>query len=169
MELHAIFQSLGDAHFRDLLEQISIGRLKTYQLFEPLKVRTHLHKLNADTLRKAAPRIWERLQGGDDALASELAQSVLVSKMDFVIEVLDFLAIPHHDGFFDKDTPLAEHLVPGWQQRVFDAFQTKRPYALVVFYINHLAKEATDGAFSLFIPLPSVDGDVVSRPSPVSA
>lgn len=152
MELHAIFQGLGDARFRELLAQISMGRLKTYQLFEPLKVRTHLHKLNAESLKKAAPRLWERVAGGDEALASELAQSVLVSKMDVVIEVLDHLGIPHRDGFFEKDTPLAEHLTDEWQQRVYEAFHTKQSPAFVVFYVNHLAKEAHEGEMTLFLP-----------------
>lgn len=150
MELHAIFHGLGEARFRELLAQISMGRLKTYQLFEPLKVRTHLHKLNAESLKKASPRLWERLSAGDELLASELAQSILVSKMDMVIEVLDFLGIPHRDGFFEKDTPLASHLAEGWQQRVYDAFHATHSPALVVFYINHLAKEATEGEAELF-------------------
>jgi hypothetical protein len=150
MELHAIFQSLGQERFRDLLSQISMGRLKAYQLFEPLKVRTHLGKLNAEALKKAAPRLWDRLVTGDEALAAELAQSILVSKMDVVIEVLEFLGVPHRDGFFEKDTPLADHLSEGWQQRVYDAFHTKHAPSLVVFYINHLAKEAAEGDMTLF-------------------
>lgn len=150
MELYEIFQGLGETRFRELLAQISMGRLKTYQLFEPLKVRTHLQKLNAESLRKAVPRLWERLGTGDEALASELAQSILVSKMDVVIEVLDFLGIPHRDGFFEKDTPLASHLSEGWQQRAYDAFHAKHSPALVIFYINHLAKEATEGEAALF-------------------
>ncbi len=152
MELHAIFQSLGEERFRDLLTQISMGRLKTYQLFEPLKVRTHLHKLNAESLKKAAPRLWERTAAGDEALAAELAQSILVSKMDVVIEVLDFLSIPHRDGFFEKETPLKDHLSDGWQQRVFDAFHTRHATSLLVFYINHLAKEASEDEMVLFVP-----------------
>ncbi len=152
MELHAIFQGLGDAQFRELLGQISMGRLKTYQLFEPLKVRTHLHKLNAESLKKASPRLWERLVAGEEALASELAQSILVSKMDVVIEVLDFLGVPHRDGFFEKETPLAEHLTDGWQQRVYDAFRDKHSPSLVAFYINHLDKEAREGEAALFVP-----------------
>ncbi|MCW5962939.1 MAG: hypothetical protein KIT83_02785 [Bryobacterales bacterium] len=150
MQLHAIFQGLGDARFRELLAQISMGRLKTYQLYEPLKVRTHLHKLNADSLKKAAPRLWDRVVAGDEALASEVAQSVLVSKMEVVIEVLDFLGIPHRDGFFEKETPLAEHLTEGWQRRVYEAFHTKHSPAFVVFYVNHLAKEAHEDEVTLF-------------------
>lgn len=152
MELHAIFQGLGDSRFRELLGQISMGRLKTYQLFEPLKVRTHMHKLNAESLKKAAPRLWQRIVDGDEDLAAELAQSILVSRMAMVIEVLDFLGVPHHDGFFEKDTPLAGHLSDGWQQKVFLQFQDKYAAAIIAFYINHLAKEVSDGEATLFVP-----------------
>lgn len=152
MELHEIFLGLGETRFRELLAQISMGRLKTYQLFEPLKVRLHLNKLNAETLRKIAPRLWRQVQENEGEIATELAQAILVSKLDVVIEVLDFLGVPHKDGFFEKDTPLAEHLTEGWQQRVYDEFHGKHSPSLVVFYINHLAKEATDGEAALFEP-----------------
>jgi hypothetical protein len=151
MELHEIFQGLGEERFRELLRQISIGKLKTYQLYEPLKVRGRFPKLNTEALRKSAPRLWQRLAEGDEDLASELAQSILVSRMDLIVAVLDFLGIPHHDGFFEKETPLADHLTDGWQQRVFEAFRETHAPALVVFYINHLTKEA-EQLDSLYLP-----------------
>ena len=152
MELHELFLGLGEERFRDLLRQISIGRLKTFQLYEGLKVRTHLPKLNSETLRKGAPRFWLRLAEGDETLASELAQSILVSKMDLVIAVLDFLGIEHRDGFFEKETPLAEHLRDNWQQRVLSEFSASYSPALVLFYINHLAREASEQDASLYLP-----------------
>lgn len=152
MLLHEIYQGLGEARFRDLLGQVSMGRLKTYQLYEPLKVRLHLNKLNAETLKKITPRLWERITGGDEEMATELAQAVLVTKLDVVMDVLDYLGVPHNEGFFDKDAKLMEHLPEGWEQKAYDAFHTKYSPALVLFYINHLAKEATDGAAALFLP-----------------
>lgn len=156
MELHDIFRELGEPHFRELLAQISMGRLKAYQLYEPFKVRLHLNKLNAEALRKIAPRLWQRVCDGDDEIATELAQAILVSKLDFVIEVLNFLGVPHNDGFFEKETPINDHLPEGWQQRAYEAFSDKYSPSLVTFYLNHLAKEATEGEAPLFSPQPTV-------------
>ena len=152
MQLVDIFQGLGEDAFRELLGQISLGRLKTYQLYEAVKVRMHLTKLNAETLRKATPRLWGRIAQGDEAFAAELSQAILVSKLDAVIEVLNFLGIPHNEGFFDKDTDLASFLPEGWQERVYEEFKGKYAAALLAFYLNHLAKESTDGAATLFLP-----------------
>jgi hypothetical protein len=152
MQLVDIYQGLGEATFRELLGQISFSRLKTYQLFEAVKVRMHLSKLNAEVLRKAAPRLWARIAEGEEDFAAELSQAILVSKLNVVVEVLDFLGIPHNEGFFEKDTDLASHLSEGWQSKVFEAFKDKHSPALVAFYLNHLAKEASDGTAELFLP-----------------
>ncbi|MDZ7639022.1 MAG: hypothetical protein U5J83_12375 [Bryobacterales bacterium] len=152
MQLADIFQGLGEATFRELLGQISFSRLKIYQLYEAVKVRTHLTKLNAETLRKASPRLWARIAEGQEDFAAELSQAILVSKLDVVIEVLDFLGIPHNEGFFEKDTDLAAHLSDGWQSKVYEEFKQKHSPALLAFYVNHLAKEASDGAAELFQP-----------------
>lgn len=152
MQLADIFQGLGEGAFRELLGQISLGRLKTYQLYEAVKVRMHLTKLNAETLRKAAPRLWERIAQGEEALAAELSQAILVSKLDVVIEVLNYLGIPHNEGFFEKDTDLPAFLPEGWQSKVYEEFKGKHSPALLAFYLNHLAKEATDGTAALFLP-----------------
>ena len=152
MQLADIFQGLGEGVFRELLGQISLGKLKTYRIYEAVKVRMHLTKLNSESLRKAAPRLWERIAQGEEALAAELSQAILVSKLDVVIEVLNFLGVPHHDGFFEKDTDLNSHLPEGWQNKAFDEFKGKYSPALLAFYLNHLAKEATDGEAALFLP-----------------
>jgi hypothetical protein len=156
MELHDIFRELGEAHFRELLAQVSMGRLKAYQLYEPFKVRLHLTKLNSETLRKVTPRLWSRVSEGDEEFATELSQAILVSKLDFVIEVLNFLGVPHNDGFFEKDMPIRDHLPENWQQKAYEAFGDKYSPSLVIFYLNHLAKEATEGQASLFLPQSTV-------------
>src|SRR5258708_4724091 len=103
MELRDIFLRLGEDTFAQLMRTVSLGRLRTYQLFDPFKTRMHLHKLNAETLRKATPRVWARLGEADAAdLAAELAQAILVSHMDMIKAVLDELGVPHDEGFFAK-------------------------------------------------------------------
>ena len=132
---------LGQETLSELLRSISIGRLKAYQLFEPLKVRLHLTRLNADTLRRSAPRLWPRLQQGDEQLAAELAQAILISHLDMIRAVLDFLGIPHEDGFFAKDLDPAPYLTEGWQQRVYERFRNQYPAKALLFYLNHLGCE----------------------------
>jgi len=75
-----------------------IGRLRTYQLYEGLKTRGHLAKLNTENLRKAAPRLWVRLAAHEEELAKELAQAVLVSNLELIRAVLDFLGIPNQSA-----------------------------------------------------------------------
>ena len=58
MRLSEIFQGLGEETFAQLLRAISIGKLKTFQLFDRLKTRMHLAKMNSESLRKAAPRFF---------------------------------------------------------------------------------------------------------------
>ncbi len=141
MQLSGIFLGLGEDNFLQLLRSVSIGRLKTFQLYERLKVRCHLPKLNSDSLRKAAPRLWKRLAEDDSDLATELSQAILVGHMDMIAAILDFLGIPHEDGFFAKDLEAAKYLTEGWEQRVYEKFQETYPSALLLFYINHLGWE----------------------------
>jgi hypothetical protein len=141
MQLCDIFLGLGEPAVADLLRGISLGKLKTFQLYERIKTRLHVAKLNAETLRKSGPRVWERLSAHDDEFATELAQAILVSHLDMIKAVLDFLAVPHEDGFFAKDMDGSKYLTPGWQQRVLDQFQGPFPRALLLFYINHLGWE----------------------------
>jgi hypothetical protein len=145
MELSEVYRALGKERFGDLIGEISMGSLRTYQLVETFKVRAHIGKLNRERLRKAAPQLWERLQQTDEDLARELAQGILVSNIAFVVEVLDFLEIPHDGaGFFDKDGPAAEKLTAGWQKRVWDEFRERYSEALILLYINHLDWELAE-------------------------
>lgn len=142
MQLSDIFLRLGEDTFGQLLRTVSLGKLRTYQLFDAFKTRLHLHKLNSETLRKAAPRVWARLDEPDSAdLATELAQAILVSHMDMIKAVLDELGVPHEDGFFAKDAEISKYLTEGWQQKAWGEFHAKFPPAALLFYINHLAWE----------------------------
>ena len=76
MQVSDIFRGLGEDAFRQLLRSISIGKLKTFQLYERFKTRSHLAKLNVETLQKAAPRLWTRLNDRNDDYATDLAQAM---------------------------------------------------------------------------------------------
>lgn len=141
MLLSEALRSLGEERFARLLRTVSLGKLKTFQLYERFKLRTHIEKLNTENLRKAAPRLWERLLTHDEEYATDISQAVLVSHLDLIMAVLNFLGIPNEDGFFVKDLDAKPYLTEGWQSRVYDEFQTKYPEALVLFYINHLVFE----------------------------
>ncbi len=153
MQLCDVFVTLGESVFQDLLKRVSISRLRTYQMYEQVKVRLHLNKLNSEALRKSAPRLWERLQSKDDDLAADLSQAILVSHLEMIIAALDFLGVPHQDGFFGKDADLSAHLTEGWQQRAYDELKDKYPASVVQFYLNHLGVE-TGNATALFTPAP---------------
>ncbi len=141
MQLAEVFHALGETDFGDLLKRISISRLRTFQLYESFKVRAHLRKLNSEILRKSAPRFWARLSEDEEEFARELAQAVLVSNIEMVQAILDFLGIPNRDGFFEKDLDATPYLSEGWQQKVWERFRDSYPRPLLVFYINHLAWE----------------------------
>ena len=142
MQLSDIFLRLGEETFLQLMQSISMGRLRTYQLYDRVKTRLHLHKLNSETLRKASPRIWARLaEHSDDEFASDLAQAILVCHLDMIKAVLDHLGIPHQDGFFAKDAEIAKYLKEGWQAEVWEKFRAAFSPAALLFYINHLAWE----------------------------
>ncbi|HEX5431719.1 MAG TPA: hypothetical protein VFW83_07120 [Bryobacteraceae bacterium] len=141
MQLCDIFLRLGEDNFQQLIRSISLGRLKTYKLFDRFKTRLYLTKLNSETLRRAAPRIWTRLGERDDDFATDLSQAILISNMDMVRAVLDHLGVPHEDGFFAKDAEVAKYLKEGWKQEVWDKFHAQFSAPAVLFYINHLAWE----------------------------
>ncbi len=141
MNLSQAYLALGEDAFGQMIRGISIGKLKTYQIYEGFKVRAHLTKLNTEGLRKAVPRFWTRLSEGDEEFAKDLAQAVLVSHLDFIIAVLDFLGVPHENGFFAKDMDPKPYFTEGWEDRVHEHFRTNFPDALVLFYINHLRWE----------------------------
>jgi len=152
MQISDIFLRLGQERFEELMRSISMGRLRTFQLFDALKTRVHLHKLNSETLRNAAPRLWARLgeQNSGD-LAGDLAQAILISHLDLIKAVLDELGVPHEEGFFAKDADVSGFLKEGWQQRVWEKFHGAFPPAALLFYINHLAWEVAK-AEEVFAP-----------------
>jgi len=151
MKLTQIFQALGEEGFRETLGSISIGKLKTYRLYDSMKARAHLPKLNVQGLRKVTPRFWARIGEDDQDLASDLAQAVLVSNLDMIIEVLDSLGIEHNDGFFDKDTDASKTLADDWRRTTFEKFRGKYSEPLLIFYLNRLAWEVAK-AEDLFTP-----------------
>lgn len=151
MQLSEVFLGLGQDNFQQLLRSISLGKLKTYQLYERLKIRFHVPKLNSESLRKAEPRFWKRLEENDAEFATELAQAILVSHLDLIVAVLDFLGIPHEEGFFAKDLDASKYLTEGWQARAYEHFQNTYAPALLLFYINHLSVELGK-AGQVFLP-----------------
>ena len=149
MQLSEIFVGLGQDNLAQLLRSISIGKLKTYQIYERLKLRLNAHKVNSELLRKGTPRLWTRLEQKDEELASDLSQSVLVSHLDMIQAVLNHLGIPHEEGFFAKDANVSTYLKEGWQTETYDKFRGTFPEAVLLFYINHLGWEVlkTDSLF----------------------
>jgi hypothetical protein len=141
MQVAEIFIGLGQDCFAQLLRTISIGKLKTYQLYDRVKTRFHLAKLNSENVRKAAPRLWARLGEHDEEFASDLSQAILVSHLDMIKAVLNHLGIPNEEGFFAKDIDGTKYLADGWQQKTYDQFKDQYPTAVLLFYINHLAWE----------------------------
>ena len=151
MQLCGVFQALGEDVFLELVRGISIGKLKTYQIYERFKLRTRLTKLNAESLRKAEPRLWARIQAGEEEFAADLSQVFLLSHLPMIIDVLDSVKIPHQDGFFDKELKPEEYLTEGWQARVFEQFGGKYQREILLFYINHLDWELNKGE-QVFLP-----------------
>jgi hypothetical protein len=138
MQLSEIFLGLGEETFAKLLRGVSIGKLKTYQLYDRMKARLHLPKLNSEHIRKAEPRLWARLGERDEDFATDLAQAILVSHLAMIKAVLDDLGIPNEDGFFAKDVDAAKYLTDAWQQKVYDRFKDLYPKEVLLFYIHHL-------------------------------
>lgn len=141
MQLSDVFLELGKDSFGQLIRGISIGKLKTYQLYDRFKTRTHVARLNAESLQKATGRLWERVVEKDDEFARDLAQAILVSHLDMIVAVLNFLGIPHEDGFFAKDMDAKPYLTEGWTDRVLDHFKGLYSEALLRFYAAHLTWE----------------------------
>jgi len=141
MQLCEIFIGLGEQTFTQLLRTVSIGKLKTFQIYDRMKARFHLAKLNSEHIRKAEPRFWARLSEKDEDFATDVAQAILVSHLDLIKAVLDELGIPNQDGFFQKDIDGSKYLTDGWQQKVFDKFKDVYPQPALVFYVNHLGWE----------------------------
>lgn len=153
MQLSDIFVGLGEENLKQLLRSISIGKIKTYQLYERVKVRLNAAKVNSELLRKATPRLWTRLTEHDEELATDLGQAILVSHLDLIQAILNHLGIPHEDGFFAKDADVSSYLKEGWREDVFNKFRGQFPEAVLLFYINHLAWEVLK-ADAVFLPQP---------------
>jgi hypothetical protein len=149
MQMCDVYLALGPEVFRQLVRGISIGKLKTYQVYERFKLRAHLVKLNSEALRKAEPRFWARIEAREEDFATDLSQVFLLSHLDMIVDVLNFLGIPNEQGFFDKDLQPNQYLTEGWQQRVFEQFAGKYKREILLFYINHLDWELnkTDQVF----------------------
>jgi len=142
MQLSGVFLELGEERLGQLLRAISIGKLRTFQLYDRFKTRTHLPKVNTELLRRSVPRFWQRLKAGDEEFATDLAQAVLVCHLDMITAVLNYLGIPNEEGFFAKEAKPQDHLTEGWQERVYAEFSGKYSPAVLLFYINHLGWEA---------------------------
>lgn len=143
--------NLPAGDFASLVHGISLGKLRTYQMYETLKTRSRLAKLNTESLRKAIPRFRTRLEEKDEDLARDLAQAMLLPHMEMILAVLEFLGIPNQNGFFAKDLDASQHLAPGWQKRVHDEFKGKFPEPALLLYVNHLAWEL-DKPAGCFLP-----------------
>ena len=123
MEISEVYKGLGQEAFGQLIRGISIGKLRTYQIYEGFKVRAHLQKVNTEALRKSVPRFWDRIAGGDEEFGRDLAQAILVSHLEMIGQALDFLGVPHENGFFAKDMDPKPYFTEGWEDRVFDKFR----------------------------------------------
>jgi hypothetical protein len=138
MQMCGVFTALGPEVFHELVRGISIGKLKTYQVYERFKLRARLVKLNSESLRKAEPKLWARIESGEEDFATDLSQVFLLSHLPMIVDVLNLLGIPNDQGFFDKDLKPEQYLTDGWQKRVFDEFSARYPREILLFYINHL-------------------------------
>ena len=151
MQISDVYLDLGQDAFAELIRGISIGKLKTYQMYEGFKVTAHLHKVNTELLRKSIPRFWTRLNERDEDFGKELAQVVLVSHLEMITGVLDFLGVPHENGFFAKGIDAKPFFTEGWETRVCDKFRGILPDPILLFYVNHLRWELL-GATEPFRP-----------------
>src|SRR5579862_9713439 len=141
MQISDVYLGMGQEAFGQLIRGISIGKLKTYQIYEGFKVRAHLSKVNTELLRKSIPKFWARISEPDEDFAKDLAQAVLVSHLDMITAVLDFLGVPHESGFFAKEIDPKPYFHEGWEARVLENFRGVYAEPLLRFYINHLRWE----------------------------
>jgi len=156
MQISEVYLGLGQEAFAQTIRSISIGKLKTYQMYEGFKVRARMAKVNTEALRNAVPRLWERIAGGDEEFARELAQAILVSHLDMIAAILDSVGVPHENGFFGKDVDAKPYFTEGWEERVYEKFHGAYRDELLLFYINHLRWELL-GASGVYRPAsPSV-------------
>ena len=112
------------------------------------------NKVNTEILRKSAPKFWARIMEGDEDFGKDLGQSVLVSHLDMIAAALDFLGVPHENGFFAKDMDPKTYFTEGWEERLYNQLKSTFPEAILIFYINHLRWEVL-AAEEVFHPAPS--------------
>lgn len=142
MELAEVYVALGQERTVRLARTISIGALKTFGVYEGIKIRSRLHRFNRRKLRAAAPKLWRRIASGDSGLAREFSQAVLVSNIPLMVEVLDLLDIEHDgNGFFAKESDYSQQLGSGWPKTVSEECLGRYSEELVLLYINHLGWE----------------------------
>ncbi|HLH42887.1 MAG TPA: hypothetical protein VKV74_07870 [Bryobacteraceae bacterium] len=151
MQLSDVFLGLGEDRFQQLMRSISLGKLKAYQIYDRFKTRLYLNKLNSETLRKSAARTWARIAERDEDFATDVAQAILISHMEMIKAVLDYLGIPHEEGFFAKDANVSSYLKEEWRERVWEKFHEAFPAAPLLFYINHLGWEMAK-AEDVYVP-----------------
>lgn len=141
MTLCEVLAGLGQDRLNEVLRHISLGKLRTYQMFDRIKFRFRVTKLNQESLRKIGPKLFARIEAGEEELAMEMSQAILVSHMEMIVAALDHLKVPHQEGFFEKDANIGSYLVEGWQEQMLAHLKDRYPEALVLYYINHLAHE----------------------------
>ena len=151
MQISDVYLGLGHNGFAQLVRSISIGKLRTYQIYEGFKVRAHLHKVNTESLRKSVSKFWERINARDEEFGRDFAQAILVSHLDLIGAVLDHLGVPHDNGFFAKDMDAKPYFTEGWEDRTWEKFRGTTPDMLLLFYINHLRWELL-GATEVYRP-----------------
>lgn len=142
MDLVEVYSALGQERCRLLVRAISIGALRTYGVYEAIKIRSRLRRLNRQKLRASSAKLWKRITEGDQALAHDLSQAVLVSNIPLIVEVLDLLGIEHDEnGFYARGTDHSKQLGQGWPDRVCTEITGQYPNHLLLLYINHLGWE----------------------------
>jgi hypothetical protein len=69
-----------------------------------------------------------------------------------IAAALDFLGVPHENGFFAKDMDAKPYFTEGWEDRLFGQLKSAYSDTILIFYINHLRWELL-GAESIYQPV----------------
>ena len=103
MQLPDVFLALGEQSFGKLMNSVSLGKLRTYQLFDRLKTRAHLAKLNAEALHKASPRLWAFGLGPHACPSGRLGHDMAECMVAVALEMLPGLEIDTRGGECDDE------------------------------------------------------------------
>lgn len=142
MDLAEVYEALGQERVVRTARSISMGALKTFGVYQALKVGSRLRKLNRSNLQRAARNLWQRVADGDTDLGRDLSKAVLVSNIPLVIDVLDCLELEHDgNGFFSEDSDHADKLSEGWAEKAFAHCKDRFDQDLLLLYINYLGVE----------------------------